>query len=81
MQNSVIIRFWNDELKIGFNNLKEAISIENNQIVRYKAEVNNGTLRFRHMKKVIRYNKLNSIMKLLDEYMEKQKIIAEQIDN
>ena len=60
MQNSVIVKFWNNELKIGFNDLKSAISFEDNEIIYYKPEVNNGVLRFRNKKKVFYYNKIKS---------------------
>lgn len=55
---SVIVKFWNDDLKIGFNNCKMAIALENNEVVYYKSEFNNGTLRFRNRKKVYYYNKI-----------------------
>lgn len=58
--NSVIVKYWNDKLKIGFNDLKSAICLENDVIIYYKSEVNNGTLRFRHKKKVVSYNKIKS---------------------
>ena len=60
IENSVIVDFWNDDLKIGFNNCKTAISLENNEVVYYKSEVNNGVLRFRNRKKVYSYNKIKS---------------------
>jgi hypothetical protein len=60
INNSVIVKFWNDDLKIGFNDCKTAISLENSELVYYKSEVNNGVLRFRNKKKVIYYNKIKS---------------------
>jgi len=60
MKNTVIVKFWNDDLKIGFNDLKLAIGLENDIITYYKPEVNNGVLRFRNKKKVIYYNKIKS---------------------
>jgi hypothetical protein len=60
MKNCVIVKFWNDDLKIGFNDLKLAIGLENDAITYYKPEVNNGVLRFRNKKKVFYYNKIKA---------------------
>ena len=55
---TVKVTFWNDKLKVGINNYKEAIALIDGKLIYLKSEVNNGTLRYRNGKNIFTYNKI-----------------------
>jgi hypothetical protein len=53
--NEITVKWWSESLQVGLNDIKTCIGIVSGEVVRYKVEVNNGTLRYRHIKKVVSY--------------------------
>lgn len=54
----VIVNFWNDNLKVGIQDYKNAIALINGEVIYLKSEVNSGTLRYRNKKIIFTYNNI-----------------------
>lgn len=58
--NDLIIKYWSESMQVGLQDIRTCIGLINGEVIRFKTETCNGTLRYRHDKIVIPYKKLKS---------------------
>lgn len=58
--NDLIIKYWSESMQVGLQDVRTCIGLINGEVVKFKTETCNGSLRYRHNKIVVPYKKLKS---------------------